>query len=117
MSNLSFLESAESSYRIRSKAPGPIGALPLTDELLRHAPSGDLFGLTQNVGMGWDPKSVAGSEVLILSTLGGLRADDGTALALGMHTGHWELGLLVREAALEFRRLGQVPFSVYCSDP
>lgn len=112
-----FLESSEAAYQIRTKAPGPVGALPLTEEMLRHAPSGDLFGLTQNVGMGWDPKSVAGSEVLILSTTGGLRSDDGTAVALGMHTGHWELGLLVREAALEFRRLGQLPFSVYCSDP
>lgn len=112
-----FLESSEAAYQIRTKAPGPAGALPLTEEMLRHAPSGDLFGLTQNVGMGWDPKSVAGTEILILSTTGGLRSDDGTAVALGMHTGHWELGLLVREAALEFRKLGQLPFSVYCSDP
>jgi putative YjhG/YagF family dehydratase len=66
--------------------------------------------------MGWDPKSLGG-DVLILSTLGGLRADDGTALALGMHTGHWELGLLVREAAVELRKSRMSPFSVYCSDP
>jgi putative YjhG/YagF family dehydratase len=110
-------KTSDDAYRVRSKSPGPSGSLPLTDDLLRHAPSGDLFGLTQNVGMGWDPQSVAGSEVLILSTTGGLRQDDGTPLALGMHTGHWELGLLVREAALELRRMGQVPFSVYCSDP
>lgn len=49
--------------------------------------------------------------------MGGLRAEDGTPLALGMHTGHWELGLLVREAAIELRKGGQVPFSVMCSDP
>ncbi len=40
-------------YDIRTAAPGPAGALPLTDDLLRNSPSGDLFGLSQNVGMGW----------------------------------------------------------------
>ena len=39
----------------RSQGDGPAGALPLTEELLRNAGSGDLFGLTQNAGMGWDP--------------------------------------------------------------
>jgi xylonate dehydratase len=117
MRTADFLHTSELSYSVRTKAPGPAGKLPLTDELLRHSPSGDLFGLTQNVGMGWDPLSLGGGDVLILSTLGGLRADDGRALALGLHTGHWELGLLVREAAVELRRSGCVPFSVYCSDP
>ena len=115
--SMQFLQTSEDAYRIRTKAAGPAGALPLTREMLLNSPSGDLFGLTQNVGMGWDPASVGGTEVLILSTTGGLRADDGSPLALGMHTGHWELGLLVREAALTFRKLGQTPFSVYCSDP
>lgn len=110
-------DTSDSSYRIRTKAPGPAGRLPLDAEMLRHSPSGDLFGLTQNVGMGWAPDAARGTDVLILSTLGGLRADDGTPVALGMHTGHWELGLLVREAAIELRRIGQIPFSVYCSDP
>jgi putative YjhG/YagF family dehydratase len=113
----SFLQTSESAYRMRTKAPGPSGALPLTKEMLLNSPSGDLFGLTQNVGMGWQPASLGGSEVLILSTLGGLRADDGSPIALGMHTGHWELGLLVRQAALTFKQLGQIPFSVYVSDP
>jgi putative YjhG/YagF family dehydratase len=67
--------------------------------------------------MGWAPQVARGTDVLILSTLGGLRADDGSPLALGMHTGHWELGLLVKEAAAELKKGGQVPFSVYCSDP
>src|SRR5215470_1555243 len=109
MKTTDLLETSAAAYQVRSKAPGPGGALPLTDELLRHSPSGDLFGLTQSVGMGWDSKSLGGNDVLILSTLGGLRADDGTPMALGMHTGHWELGLLVREAAMELKRRGQVP--------
>jgi len=89
----------------------------LTDELLRNAPSGDLFGLTQSVGMGWEPKDVLGRQFLILSTQGGLRAPDGTPVALGFHTGHWEIGLQVEAAARELRRLKAVPFAAAVSDP
>lgn len=39
-------------YQICTKAPGPAGRLPLTEAMLRDRPSGDLFGLTQNAGMG-----------------------------------------------------------------
>ncbi len=56
-------------------------------------------------------------EFLILSTHGGLRAADGTPIALGFHTGHWEVGLLVAEAAREFRRLRALPFAGACTDP
>ena len=83
----------------RTSASGPSGSLALTDEMLRNWPSGDLFGLTQNAGMGWDPQFMAGPQFLLLSTLGGMRADDGQPLALGYHTGHWEVGLQVRAAA------------------
>jgi putative YjhG/YagF family dehydratase len=85
--------------------------------LLRHAPSGDLFGLSQNVGMGWAPSGSADPQFLILSTQGGVRAPDGRPVALGYHTGHWEIGLLVEAAADELRRLGKVPFAGFCSDP
>ena len=102
---------------ILTRAPGPAGALPLTDTLLREGPSGDLFGLSQNAGMGWEPALVAGRQFLILSTVGGLRSPDGKPIALGYHTGHWEIGLQVAEAARELRRMGMVPFSGYCSDP
>jgi putative YjhG/YagF family dehydratase len=93
------------------------GKIPLTAEELLHEPSGNLFGRTQAVAMGWDPAEVNRDHFLILSTLGGLRAEDGTPLALGYHTGHWELNLLVREAAATFRDQGTVPFAAYCSDP
>ena len=88
----------EAIFQIQTRAPGPAGSLPLTDELLRQSPSGDLFGLTQNVGMGWEPSAVAGKQFLILSTQGGLRAPDGKPIALGYHTGHWEIGLLVQSS-------------------
>jgi putative YjhG/YagF family dehydratase len=104
-------------YEIRTRAAGPSGKLPLTDELLRRSPSGDLFGLTQNVGMGWDAALAGGKQFLILSTQGGLRAPDGTPIALGYHTGHWEIGLLVERAARELRAHGVIPFAAYCSDP
>jgi putative YjhG/YagF family dehydratase len=104
-------------YDVRTRAPGPMGRLPLTEEMLRTAPSGDLFGLTQNVGMGWEPASVLGRQFLILSTQGGLRAPDGSPIALGYHTGHWEIGLLVEAAARELRAAGVIPFAGACSDP
>jgi putative YjhG/YagF family dehydratase len=91
--------------------------LPLSDLMLKDWPSGDLFGLVQNAGMGWTPAEVARDPFLILSTQGGLRAADGQPIALGYHTGHWEVGILVEEAAVELKRLGMAPFAGMVSDP
>jgi putative YjhG/YagF family dehydratase len=107
----------ESVYHIQSNAPGPEGRLPLTPEMLLERPSGDIFGLSQNVGMGWSPGALGGRQVLILSTQGGIRAADGTPVALGYHSGHWEVGLLMEAAAGQLRTLGAVPFAAFCSDP
>src|SRR6266511_604419 len=104
-------------YQVQTKAPGPTGSLPLTEEMLLNRPSGDIFGLTQNAGMGWDPRELGRKQFLILSTQGGLRAPDGKPIALGYHTGHWEIGLLVQAAAQELRALGTIPFAAFCSDP
>jgi putative YjhG/YagF family dehydratase len=104
-------------YAVQTRAPGPSGSLPLTESMLRELPSGDLFGLTQNVGMGWSPAQAAAPQYLVLSTHGGIRAPDGTPIALGYHTGHWEVGLLVEAAAREITARGAVPFAAYCSDP
>jgi len=104
-------------YRLASRAPGPEGALPLTPELLLNAPSGELFGMTQNVGMGWKPGELMGKQVLLLSTQGGIRGEDGAPVALGYHTGHWEVGLLMQAAAREIRSSGGIPFAGYVSDP
>jgi putative YjhG/YagF family dehydratase len=104
-------------YQVRTRQAGPAGQLPLTAEDLRERPSGDLFGWTQNVGMGWAPEAIGQPEALILSTLGGVREPDGSPLALGYHTGHWEVGLLVEEAARELRRHLWTPFAGYCTDP
>jgi xylonate dehydratase len=98
-------------------AAGPAGALPLSAEMLVKEPSGNLFGLSQNAGMGWEPARLLDPEFLILSTHGGLRAEDGRPIALGFHTGHWEVGLLVSEAARELKALHAVPFAGACTDP
>lgn len=96
---------------------GPRGALSLTAADLLERPSGDVFGWTQDVGMGWHPGSLRAPEVLILSTQGGIRAPDGSPIALGYHTGHWEVGLLMQAAALELRQEGCTPFAGFCTDP
>src|SRR5437588_1661696 len=112
------LDSGDPSlYDVRSKAPGPQGSLPITPEMLLARPSGDLFGWSQDAGMGWDPAALGGKEFLILSTHGGIRAADGTPVALGYHTGHWEVGLLMEAAAKELKSRGAVPFAAYCTDP
>lgn len=106
-----------SIYAVRTQAPGPTGRLPLDAEYLLNAPSGEIFGLTQDVGMGWAPAQLRRKEFLILSTQGGIRAPDGSPVALGYHTGHWEVGLLMQAAADEFRRQGFIPFAGFVSDP
>ena len=114
----SVLDSQEPAvYELAAAAPGPSGALPLSDEMLRDWPSGDLFALSLNAGMGWPPAEMLGPEFLIVSTQGGIRDADGSPIALGYHTGHWEVGLLVQAAAREFKRLGGVPYSAQITDP
>lgn len=102
---------------VRTNAAGPEGALPLTEDMLRDWPSGDIFGLTQNAGMGWPVTEMLGPQFVLLSTQGGIRDVDGTPIALGYHTGHWEVGLLVQGAARELKAAGGVPFAAFCSDP
>ncbi len=82
-------------FDLATHAQGPAGELPITAEMLINEPSGNLFGWTQNAGMGWEPSALGGKQILILSTHGGVRAEDGRPIALGFHTGHWEVGLLV----------------------
>jgi putative YjhG/YagF family dehydratase len=104
-------------FDVATNAAGPRGALPLTEEMLLNSPSGDLFALSQNVGMGWDPGELNRKQVLILSTQGGIRAADGKPIALGYHTGHWEVGLLMQAAAEELRAREAIPFAGYVTDP
>ena len=104
-------------YDIQTHAAGPEGSLPLTPEMLLNRPSGDIFGLSHNTAMGWAPTELRREEFLILSTQGGIRAPDGSPIALGYHTGHWEIGLLMQAVAHELKALAAIPFAGYCSDP
>ena len=110
-------ETGDAIYKTRTRAPGPDGKLPLTIEQVVDSPSGHIFGYSQNAGMGWDPAELGRREFLILSTQGGIRAPDGRPIALGFHTGHWEIGLLMEAAAEEIHARGGIPFAAYCSDP
>src|SRR6476659_6671287 len=111
------LGSADAIQASRIEGDGPEGRLPLTAEMLRDEPSGNIFGLTQNAGMGWRPDALSGPQYVIVSTMGGVRSEAGEAIALGYHTGHWEIGLRVRAAAETLRAAGAIPFAAYCSDP
>lgn len=117
MSHNQFDSDEPGLFDIATRAAGPSGVLPLTADMLRTLPSGQLFGWSQNAGMGWEPSALGGKEFLILSTHGGIRADDGTPIALGYHTGHWEVGLLMEAAARELRKAGAIPFAAACTDP
>src|SRR5437588_3969303 len=112
-----FTPGSEKIFDVQTKAKGPPGKLPFSPEMLLHEPSGNIFGFSQDAGMGWDPNELRGKRFLILSTQGGLREPGGKPVALGFHTGHWEIGILVETAARELRALGTIPFAAYCSDP
>lgn len=104
-------------YDVQTHAPGPAGRLPLSPDFLASAPSGHVFGWTQDAAMGWRPSELGRDEYLILSTQGGIRREDGSPVALGYHTGHYEVGLLAQAAADEFRQDGAIPFAGFVSDP
>jgi len=120
MANLiqALLDSHDPSlYEVFTRGPGPRGRLPLTADMLRFRASGDAFGMTEDAGMGWEPSQLAGPQFVMLSTLGGMRAEDGSPVALGYHTGHFELGLAMRAAAEELKQAGAVPYAAFCTDP
>ena len=104
-------------FDVQTHASGPTGRLPLEPDFLRDAPSGHLFGWTQDAAMGWSPSDLGRDEYLILSTQGGIRAEDGSPIALGYHTGHYEVGLLAQSAAYEIKQHNAIPFAGFVSDP
>src|SRR5687768_2277959 len=114
----SIVENTDKSvYQLHTHGAGPEGSLPLTPEMLREAPSGDIFGLNEGLRIGWKASEMDGQEFLILRPQGGIRAPDGSPIALGYHTGHWEVGLLMKAAAEEIRKLRGVPFAGFVTDP
>ncbi len=108
---------AELLPETRTRGQGTEGRLPLDEDMLLNEASGNLFGMTQNVAMGWHPEEVNREQYVIVSTKGGLRSEDGQPVALGYHTGHWEITELVQKAAETIRAHDAIPFAIYCSDP
>jgi len=104
-------------FDVQTHASGPKGRLPLEPNFLTNSPSGDVFGWTQDAAMGWNPSDLGNDEYLILSTQGGIRAEDGSPIALGYHTGHYEVGLLAQAAAVEIKQHNAIPFAGFVSDP
>jgi len=111
------LDSQDDIFDIATTGPGPQGGLPLTEDAIANSPSGYIFGMSHDVGMGWEPDKAAGEQFLLISTQGGIRASDGKPIALGFHTGNYELGLLAAAGAEELQRLGYMPYAAFCSDP
>lgn len=108
---------SKKTWDIRTHAPGPSGTVPFTAEILINEPSGHHFGMSQDAGMGWTPAELLRKQFVILSTVGGMREPDGSPIALGLHTGHFELASMVEAAAKELHELRSIPFALYCSDP
>lgn len=104
-------------FKAKTHADGPQGKLPITPDFLRSAPSGNIFGMTVNAGMGWNPTHLAGGDVMLISTQGGIRQDNGETTAVGLHNGHFELGLLMSEAANTVKNVGLVPHAAFVTDP
>ena len=112
-----FADESHDIYTVRTHADGPDGELPLTPEMLINRPSGDLFGMTMNAGMGWSPDELDRDGILLLSTLGGLRGEDGKPIALALHQGHYELDIQMKAAAEVIKANRALPYAVYVSDP
>lgn len=68
---------------VATHARGPAGALPLTPEMLVTQPSGNLFGLTQNAGMGWDPQMAYAGSLTCARAIASWSVMTGTEVAAG----------------------------------
>ena len=107
------LDSGQPSlYEVITAGSGPQGKLPLTDDLLRNQPSGHAFGMSQDVGHGLDRLGRGRPAVRPVEHLGRRSRRRRHAIALGYHTGHWEVVLAVKAAAEEIE-----PLAAACPTP
>ena len=111
------ISTKEGTWEVRTAGAGPAGKLPLTAEMLLERPSGDIFGLTQNAGMGWDPRELGRPQFLISQHPGRhprrRRHPDRARLS------HRPLGDRPPPPGrgAELKELGAIPFAGFCSDP
>ena len=76
-------DTTERLYEVRSKAAGPVGRLPLTESMLGTSRADISSGCRRMSAWAGIPRRWHGIPYLILSTQGGLRAPDGSPVALG----------------------------------
>ena len=102
----------------RVEGEGPAGRLPLTPSMLREAPSGNLFGLTQNVGMGWSAARARRPAVrdrqhawAACAARTAARSRSATTRATGRSA------CSCARPRTRCVRAGAMPFAGYCSDP
>lgn len=112
-----YSDQLEGIYDSPTHAEGAQGELPLTEDILRNRPSGDMFGMTLNAGMGWEPSELANDGVMMISTLAGIRSADGSPKALALHTGGYELGVQLEAAAEVLKENNKLPYAAFVSDP
>lgn len=79
------MDTSTSIFDVQTHASGFKGRSPLQSDFLTNAPSGNVFGWTQDAAMGWSPSDLGKDKYLILSTQGGIRAEDGSPIVLGYH--------------------------------
>lgn len=104
-------------YKAATHAEGPKGKLPLTPSLLKESPSGNIFGMTINAGMGWNPDELDNGDVMLIGTKGGMRGADNETVAVGLHNGHFELDIQMDVAARTIKEMGLVPHATFVTDP
>ncbi len=109
--------SGDEIYAVRTRSPGPAVALPLDESMLQNWASGDLFGLSQDAGMGWEPSLVGRKEFLILSTSGGIRATMGRRSPWDITRGIGKSGCSCRRRREEFKRWDASRSRGICTDP
>jgi putative YjhG/YagF family dehydratase len=109
--------SPDDIYNQPTSASGPGGSLPLTADEMRTWSSGDIFGLTQDSGMGMTPALMKQDQVMVLTTMGGLKFADGRPAAYGLHTGHWQIDSMVLSLCERLGKLGLNAYACHVSDP
>src|ERR1043165_7312594 len=58
------MSTMDNLFDVQTHALGPAGRLPLQPDFLRDAPSGDVFGWTQDAAMGWSPSDLGKDDYL-----------------------------------------------------
>lgn len=116
-----FVERATSAniYDIKTVGPPPEGELQVTAEMMQtdYARSGDFYSLSMMAGQGWPVRDLHLARFLVLSSFGGLPSEgNGPPTALGYHSGHDHLHLLVGATSKTITANKGIPTAAYITD-